>query len=142
MKQPLVRGSLVLAFLAGCDPVRVIAFHENGDEDPDLGTGGVQAIGGAGGGEPTHHFLIDDFEDQDQKANDPAGWWYSVNDGTGAQEISIVPLSGGYAMQIVSGSFSGWGSAIGVDVVGYELPQGATELEFYLRASRPFEASF
>jgi len=86
------------------------------------GTTAVEPMSGAGAGEPSNPWLIDDFEDGDPRAREPRGWWYPVNDGTNVQGFAIEPISGGmpslYALRTHGSGFHDWGAAVGVNLAG------------------------
>jgi hypothetical protein len=94
--------------------------------------------------------LIDRFDDGDTRGEEPAGWWYTVNDGTGTQQLSVVPAedgppggtAGGYLLEVEAEGFSDWGSAFGIDIADFDLSAGAASLTFRIAADAPVEITF
>ncbi len=145
----------------GCGDIDVTVFEEapatggfSGSGEggvPVIGLGGagpglLGGMGGIGGGSTV---LLDDFEDGNLKAAEPAGWWYGVSDGTGTQAVTIVSEAsapprpsgeGAFVLEVASADFTEWGSALGVDVGLFEFGD-ALELRFSVAASRPVEIS-
>lgn len=141
-----------------CSPIDISIFDEGGsDESPpppiviNLGGAGSMdepvGLGGAGGVEP---FVIDRFDDGDSRGDEPAGWWYTVNDGTGDQRLSVVPAEeappgasvGGSVLRVEAEGFSDWGSAFGIDIADFDLSAGTASLTFRIVADAPVEVSF
>ncbi len=167
-----------MGVLIACDPVELTIYESesksagSGGSSPVdpvyYGLGGTSAAPGetedpsGTGGKPTEptpgptpapvvEYVLDDFEDGDTKGIAPAGWWYPVNDSTGAQLLGVVAVEedteapggrSGHALRNDSGEFSDWGSAWGVDIGDYNFPEGGFEVSFSLAASRPVEVSF
>lgn len=129
--------------LVSCDDGVLRAFEPTASASGGAGTAGtgaeagggyagttpVEPVSGAGPGEPSLPWLIDDFEDGDVRAKEPRGWWYPVNDGTGTQGFGIEPIAGGtpsiYAMRTHGSGFHEWGAALGVNLVGDATPLNA-----------------
>lgn len=148
---------LAVAVSLGCVPFDVELFPASEVAQPD-GSGGAGAapvvvglvggttglMGGAGGGEPSE-FLVDDFEDGDSRAFEPAGWWYTVNDGTGVQVLSVVDASvepeRGLVLEVSAAGFTDWGAAFGLDVAAYDFPSAALEVSFFASANREVQVS-
>lgn len=153
---------LLGSFAGGCGDVDIPLFRGPAPATGGLsGTGGAPVIGwggdgpgplgGLGGNGDGWSAVVDDFEDQNLKAFEPAGWWYGVNDGTGAQTVNVVESSlapprssvdSRFVLEIASGGFTDWGSAIGVDVGLFEFEDAPLELRFSVAASRPTQISF
>lgn len=148
--------------LLACEPVDIFVFQEtpsddsSTDDDPppptviNLGGAGPAEepveLGGAGAGSE-QTFLVDAFDDGDTKGIEPAGWWYTVNDGTGTQVMSVVsaedtpvvPVAQGYVLEVQAASFSDWGSAFGIDIANYDLGEGSATLTFVIAAAAPVD---
>lgn len=121
-------------------PPLVIGLGGNSGSEPPEGTGG----------EPTAtSFTLDDFEDENVKANDPAGWWYPVGDGTGTQELKVVTTdlapapqaAEGHLLQISARDFQDWGSAWGVDIAEFVSTGSALELSFSIAGDHGVEVA-
>jgi hypothetical protein len=157
----LTRASVAFVALSlGCAPFDIELFEREEVVESSGGTGGVGAgpvivdlvggtsglMGGTGGGGDPIETLVDDFEDGDTKALDPAGWWYTVNDGTGVQTLSVaeawVDPERGLVLETTTADFTGWGAAFGVDVGSYEFPLGGLEVSFFVVSSREVQVSF
>lgn len=139
MSRPLWFGTLAGYLLTACDDGSLRAFEpkisalggsagRGTQAEGGGGSGGTAGSPGAGAGAegPISPLLIDDFEDGDTRAKKPLGWWYPVNDETGAQGFGIEPVNRGtanvYALRTHGSGFREWGSALGVDLVGDEAP--------------------
>jgi hypothetical protein len=138
-RKRLVLVALSLALWGACSRVDVTVFEDPADVRANGGGAPLGGLGGASGPIPGDGLggfggevdvLVDDFEDGDTKAIDPAQWWYGVNDGTGTQTISVIasaeleapPLANGsFVLQVTSAGFSGWGAAFGLDVAGFDF---------------------
>lgn len=143
----------------GCGDVDIAVFEEarvtgglsgdGGTPVSGLGGSGGALLGGLGGGGEGASLLLDDFEDGNLKAIEPAGWWYGVSDGTGTQTVAVVAgtsaperseSDSSFVLEVTSAGATEWGSALGVDVAPFEF-DGALELSFSVAASRPVEVS-
>ncbi len=147
----------LLAGLGGCNPIDIAVFgEETADDSPPspriIGLGGAGptgGFGGLGGAGAVQVFAVDEFDDGDTKAEEPAGWWYPANDGTGVQTLSIVSAAQASAggstednvLEVDARGFSDWGSAFGVDIAEYNFPEEALELNFRIVAAQPVEVS-
>jgi hypothetical protein len=82
-------------------------------------------------------FLIDDFEDGDELAMDPAGWWYPVNDGTSAQTLLVErdALRQSLSLHSTGAGFTEWGAALGVDLAEVPIDAGTRALRFSARSA-------
>lgn len=141
---------------SACGPLDVIVFEASETEERApppvvLGLGGRQPTDdGMGGAPAVTSFLLDDFEDEDLKANDPGGWWYTVNDGTGTQEFNLrsssniaVPQSlTSLVLESHSQAFTQWGAAWGVDVNSAADAQSAFEVRFDIAAAQTTDVDF
>src|SRR5688572_19818482 len=99
------------ALLGGCFDGELTSFSE-------------RTIPGSGGttSEPSDvppassPLVVDDFEDDDTRAENGFGWWYTTNDTTGSQVFSIeVADDGGRAAFSAGSGFEVWGALIGLD---------------------------
>lgn len=152
---------LVLALssqIPGCGPIDISISGDDSPSDqppPPLiinlgGSGPGEDPSGLGGEGAIEVLPVDSFDDGDTKGTDPAGWWYTVNDGTGIQERLVVPATegpsggdvGGYVLRVEAEGFSDWGSAFGVDMGAYDLGDGAVELEFRIAADKAVDVVF
>jgi hypothetical protein len=123
---------------------------EEGPGPVILGLGGEGAEGeGTGGAAAISTFVLDDFEDADLKAYDPAGWWYPANDGTGTQLLAVrssgeisSPTSGGMVLESQVADFSDWGAAFGVDIEDVGPAESGLEVSFSMAANRETEITF
>ncbi len=99
------------------------------------GGSGPDATAGAAGGSSI--LLIDDFEDGDQRAVEPAGWWYAVNDGTSSQSLLVEqdPLRQSLSLHTTGAGFSDWGAALGVDLAEVSLDARMSTLRFDARSA-------
>lgn len=154
MRSPL--SSIVSgAILLGCGPVEVTMFEslppEEAPPPPVLGLGGERPVDDGSGGGTQTTFLLDDFEDADQRGNAPAGWWYIVNDGTGTQNLSVRPLGetaapprvpSGLILESQLSGFTDWGAAIGIDIAEIGPKTTTLSLTFSIAASRDTEVTF
>lgn len=144
---------LGISIACACGPIEVLVFEDRASEEPPppviLGLGGHRAE--EEGDAPITTFLLDDFEDGDTKANDPGGWWYMVNDGTGTQALSVRPSeeisaepsgSSSFALETQAEGFSDWGAALGVDIAAVIRAENAIEATFSIAASPPAEVVF
>lgn len=157
-KLPLTAAGVAVAL--GCSPIDVSLFGDSesdtGVDDPDTDPGSSSdGLGGAAPGEDEPDLLselvLDDFEDGDEKANDPAGWWYLVGDGTGKQSHSVViaedlpvggSLANGLTWRVFSQGTTEWGAVWGVDIGEAAFVGPALELSFTIAASRDLTVSF
>lgn len=127
MSRTLLYGVLAGCLLGACDDGALRAFQPSlslggtGGSAPD-GQSGMPTGAGADSKPPTVPLVVDDFEDGDTIANQPLGWWYPVNDGTGTQGFGIEPVNSGtasvYALRTHGSGFREWGAAVGVDLTG------------------------
>ncbi len=161
-KRPLMVACLLAAF-SGCGPLEVVVFEGEGEpaesEEPPgeappptiIGLGGRPPMDEEMGGAPSVvSFLLDDFEDNDQKSNDPGGWWYSVNDGSGIQTLGLVSSSSlpvpqsspSLVLESESRNFSSWGAAWGVDIESAARATRALEVRFDVAAAEATEIEF
>jgi hypothetical protein len=88
---------------------------------------------------------LDDFEDRDTRLNAPGGWWYTVNDGVGDQALRLLEdpeaPERGVCLRTHGSGFTGWGAAVGANVLGfYELGAFDT-LRFLARAGGPLQVT-
>jgi hypothetical protein len=121
----------LISLVSACDDGALRAF------EPRLAVGGAAGTGtdgqsgtapveaGGDGPGPTSPLVIDDFEDGDPIAQKPLGWWYPINDKTGAQGFGIEPVNSGassvYALRTHGSGFQVWGAAVGVDLAGESM---------------------
>lgn len=158
LRRPAAAFAAISVLGWACTPVEVPMFDDNSPEEgqppPAIldwdGTSEMGA-GGASGQASMVSLLLDDFEDGDERGNEPFGWWYLVNDGSGVQEMEIVPADGlpvsgdlaaGLVLEVSSRDFRGWGAAWGVDISQMDESGSALELSFSIAASRNMEISF
>ena len=128
MSRRLLFGVLAGCLLSACDDGALRAFQPSlalggsGGSGPDGQSGTTTAEAGSDGKIPTVPLVVDEFEDGDTIANQPLGWWYPVNDGTGTQGFGIEPVNSGsasvYALRTHGSGFREWGAAVGVDLTG------------------------
>lgn len=131
-RSPLWCGAVAGFLLSACDDGSLRAFEprlalggtSGTSSDPQGGSAPAEA--GAAGQGPTSPLIIDDFEDGDPMAQQPLGWWYPINDRTGAQGFGIEPVNGGaagvYALRTHGSGFRDWGAAVGVDLTHQLMP--------------------
>lgn len=145
-------GTLLFA----CGPVEVTVFESSEPEEPPppptiMGLGGERPDDeGTGGSAPTT-LVLDDFEDEDKKGNEPAGWWYMVNDGTGIQTLLVLPQSETAApprdssirlLESQVAGFTDWGAAIGIDIANVGPASSAIEVSFVVATNQATEITF
>lgn len=101
------------------------------------GAAGSGALASAGAAGAPSAVVIDDFEDQDTLAFEPAGWWYTVNDGTSSQSLGVEPdpVRESYTLHTTGQGFSDWGAAIGVDLGKLTMDTRLHALRFRARAA-------
>lgn len=148
-------SSLAVAIVCACacGPIEVSVFEGPKSEEPPppviIGLGGHRAEDE--GNTPISTTVLDDFEDGDLKANDPAGWWYLVNDGTGVQSLAVLPaeeistLPSGNPSSVLESQadgFSDWGAAVGVDIAAVVGAESAIEATFTIAANQDTEVVF
>lgn len=147
-----VRAALVVvgAGASACGPIEVPVFETPAAEEAPppiiIGLGGQgPSDDGTGGSAPSTTFVLDDFEDNDQKSNDPGGWWYAVNDGTGTQHLGLRPSaeispppnsSSSLVLETQTEGFASWGAAIGVDIENVGPKESTLEVTFSIAANR------
>lgn len=89
--------------------------------------------------------LVDAFDDGDTLANDPGGWWYTVNDGAGQQELTIGEdpehPEVGLCLRTTGSNFESWGAAVGVGIDGFYARGAFDTLRFSARSSAVREVS-
>lgn len=136
-----------------CGPLEAVVFEGTATETPPppviLGLGGHRAD--EDGTAPISTFILDDFEDGDHKANDPGGWWYTVHDGTGFQDLSVRPSdeispgpsgTSGWVLETQAQGFSDWGAAVGVDIETVVTAESAIEVTFAIAAHQATDVVF
>lgn len=154
-------GALLLAAGVACTDIDLSVFESRvPPESPPPstggtsgGTGGSSSVAGApgeGGSPPvlqeTIVHIVDDFEDGDTRAELPGGWWYTVNDGTGSQQMNVAEEAdrsgSAYHLHTEGTDFTDWGAAIGVDVLEFFVGgEPIHVLRFSARASSPREVN-
>ena len=141
------------ASACACGPIEVSVFETPVAEEappPVISGPGGQGPSedGTGGNAPITTFVLDDFEDGDNKANDPGGWWYMVNDGTGFQNLTVRPseettaspsAAPSLVLETQTEGFTNWGAAVGVDIENVGPAENALELSFSVAANRATE---
>jgi hypothetical protein len=99
--------------------------------------GATAGAGAAGAAGAPNAIVVDDFEDGDTLALEPAGWWYTVNDDSSSQSLSIEQdsLRQSGALHTVGAGFTGWGAALGVNLNELPLDPRLRVLRFSARSA-------
>jgi hypothetical protein len=138
--------ALILCALSGsCSERSLVIFEDaptNGGS-PSTGGTGTSASGAGGALMAPGTLLIDDFEDTDTRAIEPAGWWYPVNDGSAEQILWVEPdpLRQSSSLHTAGQGFTDWGAALGVDLAEVPLDADFGVLRFGARGGSSREAA-